>query len=433
MTPQSNFMVLAPIDLARRAELEKLLESMNEGPGRVKSHNEIVPFAEFDTLHFARFVILDDQTIEDVREHGMPVTTYPLYLAFLGDIDGEANVFLKNLARRAGKGLRQIFSCCTGFTAETDLLSWMVKHSAPALANYVNTRGRTVRQVHEEATLRDAIESYLAANSGSLQALPAPDVYMAVRKFVREETAAGRLTLSSDLPTPLGWWIRNMTHKAGLFLLFLVLLPFLILTAPIYLVILRILERTDPEICFTVDQAYSEKLSESEDHLVTNQFSAMGSLKPGLFRLLTTIGVLTTVNYGARHLVRPGRLGRIRSIHFARWAFIAGTRRMAFFSNYDGSVESYMDDFINKTGFGLNASFSNGIGYPRTRFLLLDGCADERKYKEFLRRHTLPTQVWYKAYPGLTAIDMERNSLIRRGLESASMSDEKAAEWVALL
>ncbi len=170
-----------------------------------------------------------------------------------------------------------------------------------------------------------------------------------------------------------------------------------------------------------------------EDHDVTNQFSAMGSLKPGLMRLLTTIGVLSTVDYAARHLVRPGRLGRIRTIHFARWVFIGGTRRMAFFSNYDGSVESYMDDFINKTGFGLNASFSNGVGYPRTHWLVLDGCADERKYKEFLRRHTMPTQVWYKAYPGLTAIDLERNTRIRRGLAAASLSDEEAREWLALL
>src|SRR5947209_2093399 len=90
----------------------------------------------------------------------------------------------------------------------------------------------------------------------------------------------------------------------------------------------------------------------------------MGSLKPGLVRLLTTVGVLKTVNYGVRHFTRPGCLGRIRSIHFARWVFVAGTERMIFCSNYDGSVESYMDDFINKTGFGLNASFSNGIGYP---------------------------------------------------------------------
>jgi hypothetical protein len=106
---------------------------------------------------------------------------------------------------------------------------------------------------------------------------------------------------------------------------------------------------------------------------------------------------------------------------------------MIFFSNYDGSVESYMDDFINKTGFGLNASFSNGIGYPRTNWLVRDGCIDERNYKEYLRRHTLPSQVWYKAYPGLGAVDLERNTRIRRGLEMSSVTDEQAREWVALL
>jgi hypothetical protein len=62
-----------------------------------------------------------------------------------------------------------------------------------------------------------------------------------------------------------------------------------------------------------------------------------------------------------------------------------------------------------------------------------DGCADEQKYKNFLRRHTLPTQVWYKAYPGLTAIDLERNRRIREGLESSSMSEQETREWVALL
>ena len=58
---------------------------------------------------------------------------------------------------------------------------------------------------------------------------------------------------------------------------------------------------------------------------------------------------------------------------------------------------------------------------------------DERKFKEYLRRHQLPTQVWYKAYPGLTAVDLERNARIRQGLESSSMSDAEAREWVALL
>jgi len=106
---------------------------------------------------------------------------------------------------------------------------------------------------------------------------------------------------------------------------------------------------------------------------------------------------------------------------------------MVFFSNYDGTVESYMDDFINKAGFGLNAVFSNGIGYPRTNWLVRDGCRDEQKYKDFLRRHTLPTQAWYKAYPGLTAVDLERNGRIRQGLESPSMSEQETREWLALL
>jgi hypothetical protein len=84
-------------------------------------------------------------------------------------------------------------------------------------------------------------------------------------------------------------------------------------------------------------------------------------------------------------------------------------------------------------GFGLNVSFSNGIGYPRSNWLVLDGCSDERSFKEYLRRHQMPTQVWYKAYPGLTAVDLERNLRIRQGLESPSLSEGKAREWVALI
>ena len=87
---------------------------------------------------------------------------------------------------------------------------------------------------------------------------------------------------------------------------------------------------------------------------------------------------------------------------------------MIFASNYDGSLESYMDDFINKVAFGLNVVFSNGIGYPRTNWLLLDGAKDEQKFKDFLRRHQMPTQVWYNACPGLTALDGNETPLSAR-------------------
>jgi hypothetical protein len=152
-----------------------------------------------------------------------------------------------------------------------------------------------------------------------------------------------------------------------------------------------------------------------------------------LLRRLSIIGVLMVVNYAARHLARPGRLGRIRTIHFARWVLMDDTARLAFFSSYDGNAESYMDDFINKAGFGLNVFASNGVGYPRTRWLLLDGAADELRFKDYQRRHTVPSQVWYKAYPDLTAVDLERNARIRAGLMAPKLDDAAATAWLALL
>lgn len=433
MTPQANFMVLARVAPAREGELRGLLDSMNDAPGRVNPTNALIPFAQIETLHFARLLILDDKTTADIAVYGLAPQTYPLYLAFLGDMDGDEETLMRELTAHAATGLRQLFSCCEDFAPDADLLPWMKQHRAPSIANYVNCRGRTVRQVREEAALRDALESHLVSNEGAFRHFSPRELHAKLREFVQAETAAGRLTLSPESPTPPGWALSNFLNLVGMPLLALLASPLLLVVAPFYLLRLRQLEKTDPEICFNVNQAYSEGLSRAEDHDVTNQFSALGSRKPGLVRLLTMFGVLLTVNYAARHIAKPGRLGRIRSIHFARWVFLDGRKRMVFFSNYDGSVESYMDDFINKTGFGLNASFSNGIGYPRTNWLLLDGCADERKYKEFLRRHTIPTQVWYKAYPGLTAIDLERNTRVRQGLEAQSLDDDAAREWAALL
>ena len=433
MTPQSNFMVLAQIDPKRETELRRLLASMNDAPGRVNPNNPLVPFARFETLHVARLLILDDKTTGDARIYGLPPRKFPRYLAFLGDMDGEEEAFLEELASRASDGLRAIFSCCQGFTADTDLVQWMSRHRSPSIANYVNCRGRTVRQIREEEALREMLEDHLAANAPELQSLPPREIHTRLGRFIDVEKSSGRLTLSDAKATPIGWSVRKALHLIGIPLVVLLASPLLLVVSPFYLFFLRQQEKSDPELCPTVDQAYSDELALSEDHGVTNSFSAMGSLKPGLVRILTIIGVLGTVNYAALHVVRAGRLGRIRTIHFARWVFLDDRKRMVFFSNYDGSVESYMDDFINKTGFGLNASFSNGIGYPRTNWLVMEGCADERKYKEFLRRHTLPTQVWYKAYPGLTAVDLERNSRIRLGLELASISEKEACEWVSLL
>jgi hypothetical protein len=103
-----------------------------------------------------------------------------------------------------------------------------------------------------------------------------------------------------------------------------------------------------------------------------------------------------------------------------------------FASNYDGSLESYMDDFIDKVAWGLNAVFSNGIGYPRTNWLVLDGARDELAFKNFLRLRQIPTQVWYSAYGNLTAMNIQNNAKLRAGL-SGHMSPTDVEQWLACL
>ena len=77
--------------------------------------------------------------------------------------------------------------------------------------------------------------------------------------------------------------------------------------------------------------------------------------------------------------------------------------------------------------------FSNGIGYPTTNWLVLDGAKDEQKFKYFIRRHELATEVWYNAHPGLTALDLARNTVIRQGLENAAIAETELREWVQIL
>ena len=429
MTTQSNSMVAGRIDRQVVAGLQALLSTMNVAPGRVNAANSLVPFEKLENIHFARFVILDDQTYNDLQLFGLH-RDYPLYLAFLCDFDGDLEEFFNDLVRYAGPGLRRLFSFCEDFTESTDLLQWMRDHNRTAATSYVNWRGRTVKQIHEEAKLRQAIDAYLEANDSTFASQPAELTRLQLRQFVDREIAAERLTLTPPPPTPLSAKIANALHPIGVVILILLVgVPVLLL------VIFRIRseEKSAPVYAPPPTPEHVRDLAILEDYESTNQFSVIGSLQPGLARRWVVSFVLWVVQFTALHIYNQGWLARVRTIHFARWVFLDDKQRIYFASNYDGSLDSYMDDFINKVGFGLNLVFSNSIGYPATRWLLLDGASDEQKFKYVLRRHQLPTQVWYNAHPGITAIELERNGLIRQGLEAATLSEEAAREWVRLL
>ena len=436
MTPQSSFMIVAPISRSRIGAARELLATMNSEPGVVNPDNDLIPFRHLPNLHFARLLVLDDQTTGDITAlYGVKQTEPPVYLAFLGDFDGSYDAFIRLLVDEAGAGLRRIFSLCDGFAPDGDLLAWIVAHEQRPATYYCNWVGRTVQQTREEELLRRALADHLQKKS-DLADSPARAVHEALRRFAKDETAAGRLTLTGAAPTPPAWTARHMLDWCALILLVvggvatlpLTLIPLLILAWK-----LRSLETSDPQMAPRPDAQWARNLSALEDHDVTNQFSAMGTLKPGWLRAVVLKLVLWIVDLTARVIYTKGRLARVHTIHFARWVYLDGRTRLFFASNYDGSLESYMDDFINKVGFGLNVVFSNGVGYPRTDWLLLQGSKDEQSFKYFLRRHEMPTDVWYNAHAGLTAFDLQRNSRIRQGLERTSLTERRAQEWVALL
>lgn len=432
MTPQSAFMVTAPVAVGREADLRALLDSMNATPGSADPANRVLPFGAFEELHFARLALLDDTTAADLKVHDVPVPRFGTYLCLMGECDGDATAQLAALAARADAGLRLLFSHCAGFDARGDLLAWLKAHDSPPAANYVNRLGRTVLQVREESALRQALAARVA-RTPLTQPGEAQQRRRELIAFVDAEVRARRLTLTPAAPTPLAWQLANLAHLLAVPLIGLAALPFLVVTLPIWIVMLRLRESRDPEVCPRPQASAVQAMQRLEDHDATNQFTALGAVKPGLFRrwLLTLLLALT--DYACRHVFNHGFLARVQTIHFARWVFIDAKQRVAFASNYDGSHEAYMDDFINKVGWGLNILFSNGVGWPRTDWLILGGSRRELLFKHYQRRHQQPSQVWYKAYPGLTLTDLERGRRIRDGLERAEVGEAEALAWLKLL
>jgi hypothetical protein len=435
MTPQSSFMVLAPLAKDRLSEMRGLLATMNSQPGVADRRNLLVPFGAFENLHFARFVILDDPTTGDVQLYGLERPAPPVYLAFLGDFDGDYEEFIDDLIARAGEGLRRVFSYCDGFTASSDLAAWMRTHERRPATYYCNWVGRTVKQCREEEELRIAIRDHLAASPNLADATP-QEVHANLKSFAAREQASGKISLSPAEATPFLWSARHALYIIELVLLIvvgIVTLPVTLIPLVIIALRLRHLEKTDPVSAPRPAEEWNAKLAKIEDWSVTNQFNALGSIKPGPLRGVLLRIVLWIVNLTTHVVYTRGRLARVATIHFARWVYLEDGSRVFFASNYDGSLDSYMDDFINKVGFGLNAVFSNGIAYPRTAWLLFKGAENEQEFKYVLRRHQLPTEVWYNAHEGLSAFDLERNSRIRSGLEARNLSASALAEWVTLL
>jgi hypothetical protein len=420
---QIAFAIRAPVRPSAVDRLREVLEGM-----RLRCADaQTFPFEELSGVHFARFVLLEDSV--DPRGGLIPAS-----LMFISEIDAPLDRHLDELADIAGPAMDAAFGLCDGYPAAAPRearRSYLADHLIQPQAMYVHTVGRTVQQIRQESELHDAIEAFLDRRQSSGVTQDPVRLRREIQHFVRAEPTLAWATRRACGPG-LRFRAREWWHAVGGVAALFAISPLAVIAMPGYLVILRLHERNDPAPDIRPSPEHIKRLADLEDFGAQNQFSAIGYIKPGLFRRLTITVVLWAIDFAARHVFNRGSLAGVKSIHFARWTVLDGWRRASFTSNYDGSHASYMDDFINIVAFGLNASFSNAIGYPRTRFLFFGGAKREEEFKDYNRRRQIPSQVWYSAYDHLSTANIGNNALIRSGL-FGTMTAAEAQRWLTRL
>ncbi|MBN9089956.1 MAG: cytochrome P450 [Reyranella sp.] len=161
-----------------------------------------------------------------------------------------------------------------------------------------------------------------------------------------------------------------------------------------------------------------------------NHITAVTPMKTGWFRKLTLAVALAGIGKLVQYWYRPGFVLNMGTIHYARWFRLPGSEMLVFFSNYDGSWESYLEDFITKAHAGQTAAWSNGRGFPPTRYLIYDGAQDGARFKRWVRLQQQPTSFWFARFPHLTTDQIRNNAVIHDGLMRAE-TDSAAEAWLS--
>ena len=232
----------------------------------------------------------------------------------------------------------------------------------------------------------------------------------------------------------VGLWITGWTvHDAACLAAKVVglgVISIVIFTAPAVVLWLRLLERSDPsQDAPPIDEHLLGEMARREDWIPQNHMGSVVLVKPGILRMALFRAGHHGLGLVLRVVATDGYLGSMRTVHFAHWAFVNNASRLMFFSNFDLSWESYLDDFIEKAHGGLTLAWCSGVGFPPTRFLVIDGASHGRKFKAWARHSMAVSRFWYSAYRDLTVDQIERNTRIADGLRKQTLSEQEAAAW----
>jgi hypothetical protein len=386
---QSAITLVAQVKEAELGSLRRVL--------RTREAELLQAIGRIGTVHYARWVIVLG-----------PGDGFKPLLTFGSDFDGPVDAHLNDLVTHLGPLLDDIYAHCEGYQPAADKVAYLTGIRKKEAAVYQGAPGRTVQTIAQEKALRARLAQL--AGAGTWAGMSASAIHVALRRQVLAEK---EFTWAKDrLPTPR----VNYLALALLALPALLFAVFFLLPWAVYMQFAH--EVWDEPGRTTPNQVSDGLIDENvreEDFHYQNQFSQVMLMKPGRARLVTVNLMFFLTRLLVRLLFVKGKLMGIPTIHFARWVQL-DRDRLLFFSNFDGSWTQYLGDFIDKSGWGLNAIFGNTRPFPRIWFLFFRGAYDEMHFLGWSRSTQVPTQVWYASERDQSIQNINANTRVRNAL-----------------
>jgi hypothetical protein len=463
--PQATLTIVTELVRQGDAELVQHLSAKLDELGNQRGPSA-VPFSRVDGLHFARFAIVQDPDAKK-SSAAQPGAALPTLLVFslVFDESSDGDDCLERLVAVARSNLDDVYAACAGYpgagASASDVKVYLLAKNVEPLLFYQGAGGVTVRAVRESGDLRKRLEDELDRRMrvGAIAETP-----VSMARALRATVSLGdpgavsapldRLSSVARNWRTFAWIVEVFVAPAAVLLgvpfgvawrfgatpwhaVIVAFVPALALALAVFLH-----ERADaarlvrePDVA-TAD--HLEQVRDEEDHAVQNALTHLAIVKTGWLRYWLVKYVFWVIGRRVVLIDRfEGSLGGIASIHFARWVQLdreqgSKRRRLLFLSDYDGSWESYLGEFVDRAATGLTAVWSNTENFPKTSWVFGEGARDEQRFKDWTRNRQLKTPVWYTAYPDRTLDNVENDTQIAHLVASAKTAEEDTA-WLALL
>jgi hypothetical protein len=384
--------VLAPIRPEKESRLREVLTEMQSDP----AGNPYLRLGESPSTHFARWVIVDE---EDTGPR----------LLFVANYDGVIGPYLDELVA-AGPGMDRLWSACEGYAGKAHFQSFVREHYLKPRGVYIAFPGRTVEQIHNAIAIRQQIESFLD--------LPEVGSYLSgigIERFLQRLEQQPKSIPPADRVARA---VNDIAANVGGAVHATALRWFLDFAAAFA----RMGQaKTWPKVhggCSPEPQRRRETEQAIQGvpvsgDVVQNGMTTVTHIRPEkLARArLALLGTSALSRFGWP----PGEFANVGTLHWFAWALPDNGKRLLFISTFDGSWQNYMQDFMDKLVWGLDALYGNTDGYPAA------GMKDTAAFTDYILAHQYAPQVVYGAYPQESVMNLIRDEDIASAAPGPAM------------